>query len=77
MGKRDARYQLSKDFEIDEAFFETVDFEYIKRKNDEPLKAGRGSQRQAKVLSPRQVSPHPFPQAKKPQQCTLFDTNSN
>lgn len=37
MGKRDARYQLSKDFEIDEAFFETVDFEYIKRKNDEPF----------------------------------------
>lgn len=50
MGKRDARYQLSKDFEIDEAFFETVNFEYIKRKNDEPLKAGRGSQRQTKVL---------------------------
>jgi hypothetical protein len=50
MGKRDARYQLSKDFEIDEAFFETVNFEYIKRKDAEPLKAGRGSQRQTKVL---------------------------
>lgn len=50
MGKRDARYQLAKDFEIDEAFFETVNFEYIKRKDSEPLKAGRGSQRQTKVL---------------------------
>lgn len=50
MGKRDARYQLAKDFEIDEGFFETVDFEYMKRKNAEPLKAGRGSQRQTKVL---------------------------
>jgi len=45
MGKRDDRYYLNNQVEIDEGFFEiTLD------DKDEKLKRGRGSQRQAKVL---------------------------
>jgi hypothetical protein len=45
MGKRDDQYYLTNHIELDEGFFEVV----IENK-DEPLKRGRGSQRQAKVL---------------------------
>ena len=45
MGKRDNSYYLMNNIELDEGFFE-VSLE----KKDEPLKRGRGSQRQAKVL---------------------------
>lgn len=45
MGKRDNNYYLTNNIELDEGFFEVaID------KNKEPLKRGRGSQRQAKVL---------------------------
>jgi len=45
MGKRDDRYFLNNQIELDEGFFE------IKLEDkDEQLKRGRGSQRQAKVL---------------------------
>ena len=45
MGKRDDNYYLTNNIELDEGFFEVaVD------KDKEPLKRGRGSQRQAKVL---------------------------
>lgn len=47
MGIRDSRYKLSEYIEIDEGFFETIDKSVSK---DEPLKRGRGSQKQAKVL---------------------------
>jgi ribosomal protein L37AE/L43A len=62
MGKRDARYKLQGDIEIDDAFFEVVDLE---EKEDVELKRGRGSQRQSKVLvmvesvpNPKQQNPH-------------------
>lgn len=62
MGKRDARYKLQGDIEIDDAFFEVVDLE---EKPDDELKRGRGSQRQSKVLvmvesvpNPKQENPH-------------------
>jgi hypothetical protein len=45
MGKRDNRYYLTNNIELDEGFFE-VSLE----EKDKPLKRGRGSQRQAKVL---------------------------
>jgi hypothetical protein len=62
MGKRDARYKLQGDIEIDDAFFETVDLpkEFIlggaltEKAVDEFAKGGlmrgRGSERQSKVL---------------------------
>lgn len=62
MGKRDARYKLQGDIEIDDAFFEVVD---LVEKPDIELKRGRGSQRQSKVLvmvesvpNPKQENPH-------------------
>lgn len=45
MGKRDNLYYLTDNIELDEGFFEVV----LENKNT-PLKRGRGSQRQAKVL---------------------------
>ena len=47
MGLRDDEYKLSDEVELDEGFFETVS---IFRDKDEPLKRGRGSQRQTIVL---------------------------
>ena len=62
MGKRDARYKLQGDIEIDDAFFEIVD---LSEKVNEYLKRGRGSKKQAKVLvmveskpNPKQTNPH-------------------
>ncbi len=63
MGKRDARYRLQGDIEIDDAFFETVDLPKemilggeITEKDIESfarggLTKGRGSERQSKSLS--------------------------
>ena len=47
MGKRDAIYQLSREVELDEAFFPIRTPEEAK---GEPIKRGAGSQQQAKVL---------------------------
>ena len=47
MGLRDDEYLLKNEVELDDGFFETVD---ITRKKDEPLKRGRGSQKQTTVL---------------------------
>lgn len=47
MGLRDDRYMLGNEIELDDGFFETVD---ISRDPNEPLKRGRGSQRQTTVL---------------------------
>ncbi len=47
MGLRDQKYQLKEEIELDEGFFETVS---ITRDKSEPLKRGRGSQRQTTVL---------------------------
>lgn len=47
MGQRDAEYQLCGSIELDEGFFST---ERDETEKDKPLKAGRGSQRKAKVL---------------------------
>src|SRR5208283_3894838 len=68
MGKRDAKYKLQGDIEIDDAFFEVVDLsikDHFGTKIEEDLKRGRGSQKQAKVLvmveskpNPLQMNPH-------------------
>lgn len=47
MGYRDMNYTLDDEVELDEGYFETVS---IKRDKSEPLKRGRGSQKQTKVL---------------------------
>ncbi|WP_103863869.1 IS1595 family transposase [Aquimarina sp. I32.4] len=47
MGLRDEQYELGEEIELDEGFFETVS---ITRDKTEPLKRGRGSQRQSTVL---------------------------
>ncbi len=47
MGKRDGRYRLCGQVELDEGFF-TIELPQDKR--DEPLKRGHGSQKKAKVL---------------------------
>ncbi|WP_103864966.1 IS1595 family transposase [Aquimarina sp. I32.4] len=47
MGLRDEQYELGEEIELDEVFFETVS---ITRDKTEPLKRGRGSQRQSTVL---------------------------
>ena len=47
MGLRDNQYKLEQEIELDEGFFETVS---ITRDKSEPLKRGRGSQRQTTVL---------------------------
>jgi len=47
MGNRDAEYTLGQEVEFDEGFFETVS---IKRDKIEPLKRGRGSEKQTTVL---------------------------
>jgi len=70
MGKRDAKYKLQGDIEIDDAFYEIVDLPIRdslgnKIMSNEPQKRGRGSYRQAKVLvmveskpNPKQNKPH-------------------
>jgi len=65
MGKRDAKYKLQGDIEIDDAFFEVVDLPEKddlgnKKEKDEPLKRGRGSQKQAKVLVMVESKPNPI-----------------
>lgn len=70
MGKRDSKYSLQGNIEVDDAFFEIVD---IAEKdelgndidNEKGLKAGRGSERQGKVMvmvesepNPKQDNPH-------------------
>ncbi len=47
MGKRDSKYQLSGQMELDEGFFSTITKDEEKEK---PLKRGRGSQKKTKVL---------------------------
>lgn len=47
MGLRDNEYNLSNEIELDDGFFETVS---INRKKNEPLKRGKGSQKQTTVL---------------------------
>ena len=47
MGKRDNRYTLSGEIELDEGFFST---EISIEQKDKPLKRGRGSQKKTKVL---------------------------
>jgi hypothetical protein len=71
MGKRDARYKLQGDIEIDDAFYEIVDLPEkdilgnVKEETEEFIKRGRGSPKQAKVLvmveskpNPKQKNPH-------------------
>ena len=48
MGKRDEKYKLMGEIEIDDAFFTTVDD--APKVADEPLKRGRGSQRKSQVM---------------------------
>lgn len=58
MGLRDDSYTLGEEVELDEGFFETVS---IRRDKSEPLKRGRGSQRQTTVLvsiESKQVEEH-------------------
>ena len=47
MGKRDEKYTLEGELELDEGFFST---EMEESKKKEPLKRGRGSQKKSKVL---------------------------
>jgi transposase-like protein len=49
MGKRDSNYQLDQIIELDEGFFRAPEGKPDKNE-DETLKRGRGSQKQAKVL---------------------------
>jgi len=72
MGKRDARYKLQGDIEIDDAFFETVDLPKEMLLGGEitemaienfarggSLTRGRGSERQSKVLVMVESKPNP------------------
>lgn len=54
MGKRDDRYQLTAQVELDEGFFS---IELPDEENAKPLKRGRGSQKKAKVLVMVESSP--------------------
>lgn len=54
MGQRDAEYQLCGSIELDEGFFSIQRDETEK---DKPLKAGRGSQKKAKVLVMAESTP--------------------
>ena len=54
MGKRDDRYQLTTQVELDEGFFS---IELPEEEKDKPLKRGRGSQKKAKVLVMVESSP--------------------
>lgn len=64
MGKRDSKYSLSGNIEVDDAFFEIVDIEEKdelgnKIDNDKDLKRGRGSDKQMKVLVMVESEPNP------------------
>jgi hypothetical protein len=57
MGKRDAKYKLKGEIEMDDSFFEVVDYDIPKLDSlgnvideEKELKRGRGSQRQMRVL---------------------------
>lgn len=54
MGRRDEQYMLNDEVELDEGFFETVS---ITRNKNEPLKRGKGSQRQTAVLVATESKP--------------------
>jgi hypothetical protein len=61
MGKRDKKYKLRGQIELDDAFFEIVDLEH----DEEDQKRGRGSKKQKKVLvmvestaNQNQTNPH-------------------
>ena len=54
MGLRDDGYRLNGEVELDEGFFETVS---LTRDKEEPLKRGRGSQRQTTVLVSAESQP--------------------
>ncbi len=56
MGLRDDEYTLCDQVELDEGFFETVS---ITKDKNEPLKRGRGSQRQTTVLVSVESKPAP------------------
>lgn len=70
MGKRDNKYQLHGNIEVDDAFFEIVDVKEVdelgnKKDDKKELKRGRGSDKQTKVLvmvesepNPKQTNPH-------------------
>jgi hypothetical protein len=65
MGKRDSKYKLQGDIEIDEGFYEVVDapireFHRSIIRNEVIIKRGRGSQRQAKVLVMCESKPNPL-----------------
>jgi len=64
MGLRDDKYNLEGEMEIDEGFFETVD---RNRNKEEPLKRGRGSQKQTTVLVMAESEPIPESEQKKNQ----------
>lgn len=49
MGKRDEKYKLMGDIEIDDAFFTTVDLDAVPVE-EAPLKRGRGSQKKSQVM---------------------------
>ncbi len=57
MGKRDKKYKLSGNIELDDAFFEIVDLE--EKENDDEQKRGRGSNKQKKVLIMVESEPNP------------------
>ena len=54
MGRRDEEYMLQEEVELDEGFFETVS---VTRDKNEPLKRGKGSQRQTTVLVAAESKP--------------------
>ncbi len=54
MGLRDEEYMLQEEVELDEGFFETVS---VTRDKNEPLKRGKGSQRQTTVLVATESKP--------------------
>ncbi len=60
MGKRDKKYKLRGDIEIDDSFFETVDLtEPDPEQPFQEQKRGRGSNRQSKVLVMVESTPNP------------------
>jgi len=62
MGKRDSKYKLSGEIELDEGFFST---EMAEEDKDKPLKRGRGSQKKTKVLVMTESRDMPGKQTKK------------
>lgn len=56
MGKRDGKYSLKGNIEMDDAFFEIVDLE---DESEDEQKRGRGSKKQQKVLVMVESTPNP------------------